>query len=151
VTPNVGVTYSGSTTMNGDHGGFAHDDNNVIMLVAHSSFKPQTVFAGVTTMQVAPTIVKALGLDPRGPGCCQGRRYGGTARSSSPARKIRSHQIAVLYRRTFSLGSLRFFRARSPNSQQSTKGEQPWISSPPSLRFPSTKIHAPAMQALRFL
>jgi hypothetical protein len=26
VTPNVGVTYSGSTTMIGDHGGFAHDD-----------------------------------------------------------------------------------------------------------------------------
>jgi hypothetical protein len=65
VTPNVGVTYSGSTTMIGDHGGFAHDDNNVIMLVAHSSFKPQTVFGGVTTMQVAPTILKALGLDPR--------------------------------------------------------------------------------------
>jgi hypothetical protein len=65
VTPNVGVTYSGSTTMIGDHGGFAHDDNNVVMLVAHSSFKPQTVFAGVTTMQVAPTIVEALGLDPR--------------------------------------------------------------------------------------
>ncbi len=35
VTPNVGVTYSGSTTMIGDHGGFAHDDNNVVMLVAH--------------------------------------------------------------------------------------------------------------------
>ncbi len=65
VTPNVGVTYSGSTTMIGDHGGFAHDDNNVVMLVSHSSFKPQTVFAGVTTMQVAPTILKALGLDPR--------------------------------------------------------------------------------------
>jgi hypothetical protein len=33
VTPNVGVTYSGSTAMIGDHGGFAHDDTNVMLLV----------------------------------------------------------------------------------------------------------------------
>lgn len=65
VTPNVGVTYSGSTTMVGDHGGFAHDDNNVVLLVAHPGFRAQTVSAGTTTAQVAPTIVKALGLDPR--------------------------------------------------------------------------------------
>jgi arylsulfatase A-like enzyme len=64
VTPNVGVTYSGSTTMIGDHGGFAHDDTNVIMLVAYPNFTRKTVSAAVTTMQVAPTIVKALGLDP---------------------------------------------------------------------------------------
>ncbi|MFZ0638197.1 MAG: alkaline phosphatase family protein [Candidatus Acidiferrales bacterium] len=64
VTPNVGVTYSGSTTMIGDHGGFAHDDTNVVMLVANPSFTAQTVFAGVTTMQVAPTILQALGLSP---------------------------------------------------------------------------------------
>ena len=65
MTPNVGVTYSGSTTMVGDHGGFAHDDNNVVLLVAHPGFRAQTVSAGTTTAQVAPTIVKALGLDPR--------------------------------------------------------------------------------------
>jgi predicted AlkP superfamily pyrophosphatase or phosphodiesterase len=64
VTPNVGVTYSGSTTMIGDHGGFAHDDTNVIMLVSHPHFKPRTVSAGTTTMQVAPTIIQALDLDP---------------------------------------------------------------------------------------
>jgi len=64
VTPNVGVTYSGSTTMIGDHGGFAHDDTNVIMLVSHPHFKPRTVSSGTTTMQVAPTIIQALGLDP---------------------------------------------------------------------------------------
>jgi predicted AlkP superfamily pyrophosphatase or phosphodiesterase len=65
VTPNIGVTYSGSTTMIGDHGGFAHDDTNVMMLVANPSFDAQTVFSGTTTAQVAPTILKALGLDPR--------------------------------------------------------------------------------------
>jgi hypothetical protein len=65
VTPNVGVTYSSSTTMIGDHGGFGHDDNNVVMLVAFPSFSPETVSNGVTTAQVAPTILKVLGLNPR--------------------------------------------------------------------------------------
>jgi type I phosphodiesterase/nucleotide pyrophosphatase len=64
VTPNVGVTYSGSTGMIGDHGGFAHDDTNVVMLVANPRIKARTVTATTTTTQVAPTIVKALGLDP---------------------------------------------------------------------------------------
>ena len=45
VTPNVGVTYSGSTTMIGDHGGFGHDDTNVILLVANPGFTAQTVSA----------------------------------------------------------------------------------------------------------
>jgi Type I phosphodiesterase / nucleotide pyrophosphatase len=64
VTPNVGVTYSGSTTMIADHGGFAHDDTNVMLLVSHPSFKPKTVFDGTSTTQVAPTILKALGMNP---------------------------------------------------------------------------------------
>jgi hypothetical protein len=64
VTPNVGVTYSGSTAMIGDHGGFAHDDTNVILLVANPAFTEQTVLAPTATRQVAPTIVRALGLDP---------------------------------------------------------------------------------------
>jgi Type I phosphodiesterase / nucleotide pyrophosphatase len=64
VTPNVGATYSSSTAMIADHGGFAHDDTNVIMLVAHPGFRARTVSNATTTMQVAPTIVKALGLDP---------------------------------------------------------------------------------------
>lgn len=64
VTPNVGVTYSGSTTMIGDHGGFAHDDTNVILLVSHPDFSPRTVVAPVATTQVAPTIIEALGLAP---------------------------------------------------------------------------------------
>jgi hypothetical protein len=64
VTPNVGVIYSNSTAMVGDHGGFAHDDTNVILLVANSAFTAQTVSTVTATAQVAPTIVKALGLDP---------------------------------------------------------------------------------------
>lgn len=64
VTPNVGVTYSGSTTMIADHGGFAHDDTNVVMLVANPNLRAQTVYTGVSTMQVAPTIIDVLGLRP---------------------------------------------------------------------------------------
>ena len=64
VTPNIGVTYSGSTTMIADHGGFAHDDTNVMLLVENPRFRARTVSSPTTTMQVAPTILKALGLDP---------------------------------------------------------------------------------------
>jgi hypothetical protein len=64
VTPNVGITYSSSTSMVGDHGGFAHDDTNVVLLVSNPSFTAQTVSALTATIQVAPTIVNALGLDP---------------------------------------------------------------------------------------
>jgi hypothetical protein len=64
VTPNVGVTYSGSTTMIADHGGFAHDDTNVMLLIANPRFTAQTVSAATATAQVAPTILKVLGLDP---------------------------------------------------------------------------------------
>jgi hypothetical protein len=64
VTPNVGMTYSGSTAMIGDHGGFGHDDTNVMMLVENPRFTPQTVSVTTRTAQVAPTILQALGLDP---------------------------------------------------------------------------------------
>jgi hypothetical protein len=64
VAPNVGVTYSGSKTKLAEHGGFAHDDTNVIMLLSNPSFQPKTVYSGVGTAQVAPTILQALDLDP---------------------------------------------------------------------------------------
>ena len=64
MTPNVGVTYSGSTAKLAEHGGFAHDDTNVMLLLSNPSFGPQTVREGVGTVQVAPTILQALGLDP---------------------------------------------------------------------------------------
>jgi Type I phosphodiesterase / nucleotide pyrophosphatase len=64
VTPNVGVTYSGSTKKLAEHGGFAHDDTNVVLLLSNPSFKPNTVRASVGTAQVAPTILEALGLNP---------------------------------------------------------------------------------------
>jgi hypothetical protein len=65
VTPNVGMTYIGTGSALGDHGGFGHDDTNGMLLVANPSFYPQTVSNATTTTQVAPTVLKALGLDPQ--------------------------------------------------------------------------------------
>jgi len=64
ITPNYGVIYTSSSKKQEEHGGFSHDDTNVIMLWSNPSFKPNYVNAPVTTMQVAPTILRALGLDP---------------------------------------------------------------------------------------
>ena len=64
VQPNVGVTYSGSSKKQAEHGGFSHDDTNVILLVSNPRIAKKTVHAAVETMQVAPTILKELGLDP---------------------------------------------------------------------------------------
>ena len=65
VTPNVGVTYSGSKHKQAEHGGFAHDDTNVVLLLSLPSFHATTVRAEVGTAQVAPTILDALHIDPR--------------------------------------------------------------------------------------
>lgn len=65
VTPNVGVIYTKSKAKQEEHGGFAHDDTNVILLLSSPRFKAATIKAEVGTAQVAPTILQALGLDPR--------------------------------------------------------------------------------------
>ena len=64
LTPNVGAIYTGSTKKVMEHGGFAHDDVNVMLLLSNPAIRPHTVFSEVGTLQVAPTILKALGLDP---------------------------------------------------------------------------------------
>ncbi len=64
VTPNVGVTYSGSKAKLSEHGGFAHDDTNVVMLLSNPSLQAKTVSSEVGTVQVAPTILKALDINP---------------------------------------------------------------------------------------
>jgi hypothetical protein len=64
VTPNSGVTYSGSTKKLAEHGGFSHDDTNVMMLLSNPSMSSSTVTSPVETAQIAPTILAALGLDP---------------------------------------------------------------------------------------
>jgi hypothetical protein len=75
VTPNVGVTYTGSAKKLAEHGGFAHDDTNAILLVSNPGLPSRTIYTDVMTDQVAPTILQALGLDPRS---LQGVRLEGT-------------------------------------------------------------------------
>jgi hypothetical protein len=48
-----------------EHGGFALDDTNVMLLVSNPSLHARTVTSPVETAQVAPTIVKTLGLNPQ--------------------------------------------------------------------------------------
>ena len=62
VTPNIGVTYSNSKKKLAEHGGFSHDDTNVMLLVSNPGLQPGTIYTPVETAQVAPTILDALGL-----------------------------------------------------------------------------------------
>ena len=64
VQPVPGVVYTGSSKKQAEHGGFDRDDTNVMILVANPSFHAKTVNSFVETRQVAPTILKALGLNP---------------------------------------------------------------------------------------
>jgi len=64
VQPNVGVVYTGGGKKIAEHGGFAHQDVNVMMLVANPHLAPRTLASPVETAQVAPTVLTLLGLDP---------------------------------------------------------------------------------------
>ena len=64
VIPNVGVVYTGNLKKQAEHGGFAHDDTNVMLLLSNPGIQAHTVYSFVETAQVAPTILKILGLDP---------------------------------------------------------------------------------------
>lgn len=65
VLPNTGVVYTGSTKKQAEHGGFAADDTNVMLLVSNPSIRARSVTSFVETTQVAPTVLKLLGLNPR--------------------------------------------------------------------------------------
>lgn len=64
VQPVPGVVYTGSHKKQEEHGGFDHDDTNVMILVSNPGLTAKTVDTFVETRQVAPTILKALGLNP---------------------------------------------------------------------------------------
>src|SRR5262249_12016575 len=64
VQPYVGVVYTGSAKKQAEHGGFAHDDTNVMLLLSKQDWQASTVTSFVETTQVAPTILNALGLSP---------------------------------------------------------------------------------------
>jgi len=62
--PNVGVVYTGGDKKQSEHGGYAWDDTNVMLLVSNPGISPRTIHSFVETAQVAPTILQILGLDP---------------------------------------------------------------------------------------
>jgi len=64
VAPNVGVVYTGGQKKVAEHGGFANDDRNVLLVVSNPGLRPSTFTGQVETRQIAPTILKALGLNP---------------------------------------------------------------------------------------
>lgn len=64
VAPNVGVVYTGKTKKVSEHGGFAIDDRNVLLIVSNVNYSPSTYTGAVETRQVAPTVLQALGYDP---------------------------------------------------------------------------------------
>jgi predicted AlkP superfamily pyrophosphatase or phosphodiesterase len=64
VQPELGVIYTGNPTKIAEHGGFSEDDTHVVLLLSLPGWKAREIKSPVETMQVAPTILKALGLDP---------------------------------------------------------------------------------------
>ncbi len=64
VLPNVGVVYTGNLKKQSEHGGYAWDDTNVMLLVSNPRLERKTIHSFVETTQVAPTILQLLGFDP---------------------------------------------------------------------------------------
>jgi hypothetical protein len=62
--PIYGTIYTPSKTKNAEHGGFSFGDTNVGLIVSNPSLDARTVKTPVATSQVAPSILKALGIDP---------------------------------------------------------------------------------------
>ncbi len=62
-----GVVYTGGTKKIAEHGGMDVQDRNVPIVVAggRDGRRGHTVATPVETTQIAPTILSALGLDPR--------------------------------------------------------------------------------------
>jgi hypothetical protein len=59
-----GLIYTSGTKL-AEHGGFADDDRHVGLLVANPAITGATLTDGVETRQIAPTILRALGINPQ--------------------------------------------------------------------------------------
>lgn len=64
VRPELGVIYTTSKTKIAEHGGLSDDDRNVACFISNPKLKKTVVNQRVSTRQVAPTVLKVLGLDP---------------------------------------------------------------------------------------
>jgi hypothetical protein len=65
IEPEFGVIYAKPTNQGiAEHGGFLEEDTHVPLLVVHPGGSAAEVRAAVHTTQIAPSILKLLGLDP---------------------------------------------------------------------------------------
>jgi arylsulfatase A-like enzyme len=64
IVPELGVIYTTSTAKIAEHGGFSNDDRNVACFVSNPGLQKLTYEGTVSTAQIAPTIIQALGLKP---------------------------------------------------------------------------------------
>ena len=60
----VGTVYTGGTGKIAEHGGANADDRDVPLVVSGPMITPSVQGGAVETTQIAPTILKLLGLDP---------------------------------------------------------------------------------------
>ena len=64
--PQSGVIYTKpDSKKQAEHGGFTEDDTHVALIVANPKLPATTNPTAVQTTQIAPTLLKALGLDPQ--------------------------------------------------------------------------------------
>jgi predicted AlkP superfamily pyrophosphatase or phosphodiesterase len=64
VQPTYGTIYTTSKKKIAEHGGLSFGDTNVGLIVSRPHLRGRTLKTPVLTSQVAPTILRALGLDP---------------------------------------------------------------------------------------
>ena len=64
IRPNLGTCYYTGKAKTAEHGGLSDDDRKVACFVSNPSLKKTVYSSQVSTKQVAPTILKALGLNP---------------------------------------------------------------------------------------
>jgi len=62
-TTQIGVIFTGGSKI-AEHGGFAHDDTNVALLLSLPGLQAETLQTRVSTVQIAPTILRVLGINP---------------------------------------------------------------------------------------
>ena len=60
-----GITYTTSTSKCAEHGGFNPDDTHVALMLIHPRFKHTVIADPVDTRQIAVTVLRALGLNPK--------------------------------------------------------------------------------------
>jgi hypothetical protein len=65
VRPNFGTIYTTSSHKNAEHGGFGWADTSVALIVSNPALLTRTLKTPVVSSQVAPTILRALGIDPQ--------------------------------------------------------------------------------------